>query len=99
MRCISQVIFSPDWGLWEDSIASNIAARDAARRLGDIGEELHAMDYLVYAYLQTGRDLDDTWWSAISGPTLPSSFLRQKLPLTSPPLRSGRAGPRVRPER
>ncbi len=23
---------------------------------GDIGEELHAMDYLVYAYLQSGRD-------------------------------------------
>ena len=45
-------------GLWEDSIASNTAARDAARRLGDTGEELHAMDYLVYAYLQTGRDAD-----------------------------------------
>ncbi len=43
-------------GLWEDSIASNIAARDAARRVGDTGEELHAMDYLVYAYLQLGRD-------------------------------------------
>ena len=43
-------------GLWDDSIASNQAARDAARRLGDAGEELHAMDYLVYAYLQAGRD-------------------------------------------
>ncbi len=43
-------------GLWEDSIASNLAAREAARRQGDTGEELHAMDYLVYAYLQTGRD-------------------------------------------
>jgi tetratricopeptide (TPR) repeat protein len=45
-------------GLWDDSIASNIAARDAAHRAGDIGEELHAMDYLVYAYLQRGRDTD-----------------------------------------
>lgn len=45
-------------GLWDDSIASNIAARDAAQREGDIGEELHAMDYLVYAYLQRGRDAD-----------------------------------------
>ena len=45
-------------GLWDDSIASNIAARDAARKAGDIGEELHAMDYLVYAYLQLGRDAD-----------------------------------------
>ncbi len=42
-------------GLWNDSIASNLAARSAARQLGDIGEELHAMDYLVYAYLQSGR--------------------------------------------
>ena len=43
-------------GLWDDSIASNLAAREAARRDGDQGEELHAMDYLVYAYLQSGRD-------------------------------------------
>ena len=42
-------------GLWDDSIASNLAARQAANRQGDIGEELHAMDYLVYAYLQSGR--------------------------------------------
>jgi tetratricopeptide (TPR) repeat protein len=45
-------------GLWDDSIASNLAARDAARQQGDVGEELHAMDYLVYAYLQSGRDTD-----------------------------------------
>jgi hypothetical protein len=43
-------------GLWDDSIASNLAARDAASHLGETGEELHAMDYLVYAYLQSGRD-------------------------------------------
>jgi tetratricopeptide (TPR) repeat protein len=43
-------------GQWDDSIASNIAAREAAQRQGDIGEELHAMDYLVYAYLQCGRN-------------------------------------------
>jgi tetratricopeptide (TPR) repeat protein len=43
-------------GLWDDSIASNLASRDAAHRQGDAGEELHAMDYLVYAYLQRGRD-------------------------------------------
>ena len=45
-------------GLWDDSIASNLAAREAAQRQGDTGEELHAMDYLVYAYLQSGRDKD-----------------------------------------
>jgi len=42
-------------GLWQDSIGSNLAARAAARRQNDIGEELHAMDYLMYADLQAGR--------------------------------------------
>jgi hypothetical protein len=45
-------------GLWEDSIASNQLARTAAHGQGDPGEELHAMDYLTYAYLQLGRDAD-----------------------------------------
>ena len=45
-------------GLWQDSVASNLAARAAARAQGDVGEELHAMDYLTYAYLQLGRDDD-----------------------------------------
>jgi hypothetical protein len=45
-------------GLWDDSIASNLAARTAAHQHGDIGEELHAMDYLTYAYLQRGRDAE-----------------------------------------
>jgi tetratricopeptide (TPR) repeat protein len=43
-------------GLWQDSIASNLSAREAARRQRDTGEELHAMDYLTYAYLQMGRN-------------------------------------------
>ncbi|WP_204101288.1 hypothetical protein [Occallatibacter savannae] len=43
-------------GLWHDSINSNLAAAQAAREQHDIGEELHAMDYLVYAYLQLGQD-------------------------------------------
>ena len=42
-------------GLWDDSIASNQAARAAAHEQGDLGEELHAMDYLTYAFLQRGR--------------------------------------------
>ncbi|HEY6985341.1 MAG TPA: hypothetical protein VH375_04615 [Rhodanobacteraceae bacterium] len=45
-------------GYWDDSIASNLAARAAAHKEGDIGEELHSMDYLTYAYLQRGRDAD-----------------------------------------
>jgi tetratricopeptide (TPR) repeat protein len=43
-------------GYWEDSIASNLASAAAARQAGSPGEELHAMDYLTYAYLQTARD-------------------------------------------
>jgi hypothetical protein len=42
-------------GLWPDSIRSNLAARAAAHQQSDIGEELHSMDYLMYAYLQAGR--------------------------------------------
>ena len=45
-------------GLWDDSIASNRLARAAAHEQGDRGEELHAMDYLTYAYLQRGRNSD-----------------------------------------
>jgi tetratricopeptide (TPR) repeat protein len=45
-------------GMWEQCIASNIAARKAAHVQGDIGEELHAMDYLTYGYLQLGREAE-----------------------------------------
>ncbi len=45
-------------GLWNDSIQSNLAARSAAHQQGDAGEELHAMDYLVYADLQSDRQQD-----------------------------------------
>lgn len=44
--------------MWQESIASNTAAKKAAHEQGDIGEELHAMDYLMYANLQLGRDQD-----------------------------------------
>jgi len=50
-------------GLWDDSISSNIAAAAAAvsqaqRTHGGGGafDQLHAMDYLVYAYLQNAQD-------------------------------------------
>jgi hypothetical protein len=44
--------------MWQDSVESNQAARMAARQQGDIGEELHAMDYMVYASLQQGHDAE-----------------------------------------
>jgi hypothetical protein len=43
-------------GYWQESIDSNIAAAAAARRQGQTAEELHASDYEIYAYLQTGQD-------------------------------------------
>lgn len=45
-------------GLWDDSIVSNIAARQAALSQHDVGEALHAMDYLTYAYLQKSQVAD-----------------------------------------
>ena len=41
-------------GAWQESIDTNIASAKAARRDGSTAEELHAMDYRIYAYLQTG---------------------------------------------
>jgi hypothetical protein len=43
-------------GLWQESIDSNLASAAAANRNGLAGDELHALDYLVYAYLQMGQD-------------------------------------------
>lgn len=43
-------------GYWKDSIASNIASVKAAKADKESTEQLHADDYLVYAYLQLGRD-------------------------------------------
>ena len=43
-------------GAWQDSIETNIASGAAARRDNAASEELHALDYKVYAYLQTAQD-------------------------------------------
>jgi tetratricopeptide (TPR) repeat protein len=43
-------------GRWEASIETNRRSADNARGHGQTTEELHALDYMVYAYLQTGRD-------------------------------------------
>ncbi len=50
-------------GLWPESIASNLASEAAAKRFAEEShmggvwdEQLHAMDYLEYAYLQQGQD-------------------------------------------
>jgi hypothetical protein len=43
-------------GLWDESIDSNLASVASAERNNAPGNELHAKDYLMYAYLQEGRD-------------------------------------------
>lgn len=43
-------------GLWQESIESNLASAAAGQKYGAISDELHAMDYLVYAYLQGAQD-------------------------------------------
>ena len=42
-------------GRWEDSIATNIRSAEVARAREEVFDEVHALDYLVYAYLQTGQ--------------------------------------------
>jgi len=50
-------------GLWQESIQSNIASESAAKKFaaemhmdGAWDQQLHAMDYLMYAYLQGAQD-------------------------------------------
>jgi hypothetical protein len=43
-------------GYWKESIDSNVASQRAAKQAADFHDQLHAMDYLVYAYLQLGQD-------------------------------------------
>jgi tetratricopeptide (TPR) repeat protein len=43
-------------GLWQESIESNIASATAARKHSTWKDEVHAMDYLAYAYLQMAQD-------------------------------------------
>jgi tetratricopeptide (TPR) repeat protein len=50
-------------GLWQDDINSNLASIAASRKtaamgMGGEGHQFHAMDFLFYAYMQSGRDGD-----------------------------------------
>jgi hypothetical protein len=50
-------------GLWQDDINSNLASiaatrKSAAMHMGGAEHQFHAMDFLVYAYLQSGREAD-----------------------------------------
>jgi len=43
-------------GLWQESIDSNLVSAASAARNNAPGNELHAKDYLIYAYLQGDQD-------------------------------------------
>lgn len=48
-------------GMWQESIASNVASiaatrRTAAMHMGGGDHQMHAMDFLQYAYLQSGQE-------------------------------------------
>jgi tetratricopeptide (TPR) repeat protein len=50
-------------GLWQDDIDSNLASIAATRKStemhkGGEGHQFHAMDFLLYAYLQSGHEAD-----------------------------------------
>jgi tetratricopeptide (TPR) repeat protein len=43
-------------GMWQDDIQANLNSVTAAEASGSYGHELHAMDFLNYAYLQVSED-------------------------------------------
>ncbi len=50
-------------GMWEDSVSANRSSADASRAYAALrhreateAEELHALDYMAYSYLQEGQD-------------------------------------------
>ena len=52
-------------GMWEESIAANRSSAEASRAYAAMrhrdateAEELHALDYMVYSYLQEGQDAE-----------------------------------------
>src|SRR5438094_6785458 len=45
-------------GMWPDTIKSNVAAAAAEKSRGNPDDHMHALDYLVYGYLQQAQDVE-----------------------------------------
>ena len=45
-------------GMWPDTVRSNIAAAAAEKARGNPDDHMHALDYLVYGYLQMAQDVE-----------------------------------------
>lgn len=48
-------------GSWQDSVKSNLRSAGVAKAEGEFEDQLHAMDYLAYAYLQLADDSKAQW--------------------------------------
>ena len=61
-------------GYWKDSVESNRASVEAAKRAGPNG--IHGYDYMTYAYLQMGQDQKaaEVWGEASKVATYPDNF-------------------------
>jgi hypothetical protein len=76
-------------GYWKDSIASNTASANAAKEGKEAADQLHALDYEVYAWLQLGQDVrakavvDDMMAVSVSNAT----FLAAAYALAASPAR------------
>ena len=62
-------------GYWKDSVESNRASAEAAKRVGP--NAIHGFDYMTYAYLQMGHDRQaaSVWGEASKGGTYPDNFV------------------------
>jgi hypothetical protein len=43
-------------GMWPETVRGNVVAAEAERMRGNPDDHMHAIDYLVYGYLQMGQD-------------------------------------------
>ena len=61
-------------GYWKDSVESNRASVEAAKKSGPNG--IHGFDYMTYAYLQMGQDgqAAAVWTEARKVPSYPDNF-------------------------
>ena len=73
-------------GSWQESAATNQRSRDVAKAAGDADEAYHAVDYMVYAYLQLARDaqarqtIDDVMKVGGTSPRFVAPYAMASLP-------------------
>src|SRR3990170_1257441 len=65
-------------GLWKESIETNRRSAEAARKENATAEELHAMDYQTYAYLQTAKDMDGRRMADEAAAAIPARYALER---------------------